>query len=57
MGKEVNMADKKEEAYKLEEVPTNFATVIKDSKGEVLTIEQAIVRMLNKLEKIEGVIA
>lgn len=45
------------DAYVLEEVLTPTSIVIKDSKsGEVLTFEQALVKILNKLDKIAGVV-
>ena len=39
--------------YKLVEVPTNYGIAIAKPDGNVLTTEQAIVELLNKVDNIE----
>lgn len=60
--KEVTMVEDKEvkekkvtkEVYGLDEVPTQTAIIIKNLQtGEEVTSPQALVQILNKLEKIE----
>lgn len=51
------MADeKKEKNYELVEVPTQFGLGFQTPDGEVLTTEQALVEILNKLNKLEKAI-
>ncbi len=45
------------EEYTLVEIPTGSALAIRRPNNEVMTSDQAIVEILNKLEKIEKAVA
>lgn len=47
----------KEQGYHLVEVPTSFGIGIRTPEDEVLSQEQALVLLLNKLDKIEKALA
>jgi len=57
------MTEKKEDkpeakkSYELVRVPTGEAIAIQTPSGEVLTTEQALVEILNKLDKVEKAVA
>jgi len=56
------MEEKKKELkqykqYELIEVPTQYGLAISRPAGEAMTTEQAIVEILNKLERIEKAVA
>lgn len=53
------MTEKKEETkgYELVEVPTQMGLAISTPQGEGLSTEQAIVEILNKLDRIEKAVA
>jgi hypothetical protein len=44
--------DKKEETYQLVQVPTGSALAIQTPEGEQIIPEQAMVEILNKLDKL-----
>ncbi len=52
------MVEKKEEekAYKRVEVTTQTAPAIQDKEGKILSMDEAIVEILNRLDKIERAI-
>jgi len=45
-----------EKTYKFVQVPTNFAPAIQTPNEEVLSVEEALALILNKLESIEKLI-
>jgi len=47
------MSEEKKNEYKLVEVPASYGLAIQTPEEKILTTEQAIVEILNKLEKIE----
>lgn len=51
------MSEKEVKEYSLVEVPTGSALAIRTPEEENLTIEQSLVEILNKLEKIEKAVA
>jgi hypothetical protein len=52
------MAEEKEvKEYKLVEVPTAYGIAIATPEGEGITTDQALVEILNKLDKIEKAVA
>ena len=49
--------EEKVEEYTLVEIPTGSALAIRRPNNEVMTSDQALVEVLNKLEKIEEAVA
>lgn len=49
--------EKKEQNYELVKVPTEYGLGFKTPNEEVLNTEQALIEILNKLEKIEKAVA
>jgi hypothetical protein len=47
---------KKQDMYKLVEIPTQHTLAIQSSDGETFAIDQAIVLLLNKIDEIKSVI-
>lgn len=48
--------EKKIEEYQLVEVPTQMGIAFQSPSGEILTMEQAIIELLNKVDEIKKAI-
>lgn len=57
MAEEEKPEEKETKEYKLVQVPTQMGLAIQNPTGETFSQEQAVVDILNKLEKIEKAVA
>jgi len=56
MTKEEKKETEQKKEYKLVNVPTQHTTAVETPDGEILSVEQSIVLLLNKIDEIKSVV-